>query len=171
MLSDRPTLSNVYGRSIMVAVIAATRMLQGGSRNSSAVGKLYCQSGSSQQEDNSVVWIENVIQAMMSNIISWLHMYTCRVCADDMRVTKTTSGTGRQTSVLMSTHAVQTKRPRNIDSEKWLTLSSLFVRYAHLTVMISLSRERGLLWLRHEPLQSLTLRFGTNFFFLRNPLY
>src|SRR6218665_1287478 len=37
--------------------------------------------------------------------------------------------------------------------------------------MISLSRERGLLWLRHEPLQSLAHRFGTNSFLLRNPLY
>src|SRR6218665_2012817 len=43
-----------------------------------------------------------------------------------------------------------------------LPLSSLFLRYAHLTVMISLSRERGLLWLRHVPLQSLALRFGTD---------
>src|SRR6218665_713683 len=42
-----------------------------------------------------------------------------------------------------------------------LPLPSLLVRYAHLTVMISLSRERGLLWLRHEPLLSLALRFGT----------
>src|SRR6218665_2684430 len=48
---------------------------------------------------------------------------------------------------------------------------SLFVCYAHLTVMISLSRRRGLLWLRHEPLQSLALHFGTNSFLLRNPLY
>ena len=48
--------------------------------------------------------------------------------------------------------------------------SSLFVRYAHLTVMISLSHERGLLWLRHEPLQSLVLHFGTNFFLLCDPL-
>ena len=35
-------------------------------------------------------------------------------------------------------------------------------------------RERGLLWLRHVPLQSLALRFGTNSFLLRNlrdPLY
>src|SRR6218665_2009233 len=38
-----------------------------------------------------------------------------------------------------------------------LPLPSLFVRYARLTVMISMSRERGLLWLRHEPLQSLAL--------------
>src|SRR6218665_1425226 len=52
-----------------------------------------------------------------------------------------------------------------------LPLPSLFVRYAHLTVMISLSRERGLLWLRHEPLQSLTLRFGTNSFLLLDTLY
>src|SRR6218665_2660274 len=44
-------------------------------------------------------------------------------------------------------------------------------RYAHLTVMISLSRERGLLWLRHEPLQLLALRFGTNSFLLLDPLY
>src|SRR6218665_1637759 len=43
--------------------------------------------------------------------------------------------------------------------------------YAHLTVMISLSRERGLLWRRHEPLQSLALRFGTNSFLLLDPLY
>ena len=50
-----------------------------------------------------------------------------------------------------------------------LPLPSLFVRYAHLTVMISLSRERGLLWLRHEPLQSLTLRFGTNSFLILDP--
>ena len=48
---------------------------------------------------------------------------------------------------------------------------TLFVRYAYLTVMISLSRERGFLWLRHEPLQSLALRFGTNSFLLRDPLY
>jgi len=41
-----------------------------------------------------------------------------------------------------------------------LPLPSLFVRYAHLTVMIYLSRERGLLLHRHEPWQSLTLRFG-----------
>src|SRR6218665_2495420 len=33
-----------------------------------------------------------------------------------------------------------------------LPLPSLFVRYAHLTVMISMSRERGLLWLRHDRL-------------------
>src|SRR6218665_27355 len=52
-----------------------------------------------------------------------------------------------------------------------LPLPSLFVRYAHLTVMISLSRERGLLWLRHEPLQSLALRFGTNSLLLLDPLY
>src|SRR6218665_628132 len=52
-----------------------------------------------------------------------------------------------------------------------LPLPSLFVRYAHLIVMISLSRERGLLWLRHEPLQSLALRFGTNAFLLLDPLY
>src|SRR6218665_3331713 len=52
-----------------------------------------------------------------------------------------------------------------------LPLPSLFVRYAHLTVMISFSRERGLLWLRYEPLQSLALRFGTNFFLLHDPLY
>src|SRR6218665_32099 len=50
-------------------------------------------------------------------------------------------------------------------------LPSLFVRYAHLTVMISLSRERELLWLRHEPLQSLALRFATNSFLLLDPLY
>src|SRR6218665_2241002 len=37
--------------------------------------------------------------------------------------------------------------------------------------MISLSRERGLLWLRHESLQSLALRFGTNSFLLLDPLY
>src|SRR6218665_4017923 len=48
-----------------------------------------------------------------------------------------------------------------------LPLPSLFVRYAHLTVIISLSRVRGLLWLKHERLQSLTLRFGTNTFRLR----
>src|SRR6218665_1685656 len=52
-----------------------------------------------------------------------------------------------------------------------IRLPSLFVRYAHLTVMISLSRERGLLWLRHEPLQSLALRFGTNSFLLLDPIY
>src|SRR6218665_2729217 len=34
-----------------------------------------------------------------------------------------------------------------------LPLPSVFVRYAHLTVMISLSREQGLLRLRHKPLQ------------------
>src|SRR6218665_3667435 len=50
-------------------------------------------------------------------------------------------------------------------------LPSLFIRYAHLTVMISLSRERGLLWLKHEPFQSLALRFGTNSFLLLDPLY
>src|SRR6218665_2948584 len=33
------------------------------------------------------------------------------------------------------------------------------------------ARERGLLWLRHEPLQSLALRFGTNSFLIRDPLY
>src|SRR6218665_1140420 len=49
--------------------------------------------------------------------------------------------------------------------------STIFVRYAHLTVMISMSRERGLLWLRYEPLQSLALRFGTNSFLLLDPLY
>src|SRR6218665_2470888 len=37
--------------------------------------------------------------------------------------------------------------------------------------MISLSRDRGLLWLRHEPLQSLALRFRTNSFLLLDPLY
>src|SRR6218665_3781721 len=37
--------------------------------------------------------------------------------------------------------------------------------------MISMSRERGLLWLRHEPLQSLALRFGTNSFLPLDPLY
>src|SRR6218665_42563 len=37
--------------------------------------------------------------------------------------------------------------------------------------MISMSRERGLLWLRHEPLQSLALRFGTNSFLILDPLY
>src|SRR6218665_1110892 len=42
----------------------------------------------------------------------------------------------------------------------------LVVFYAHLTVMISLSRERGLLFLRHEPLQSLAIRLGTNSFIL-----
>ena len=52
-----------------------------------------------------------------------------------------------------------------------LPIPSLLVRYAYLTVMISLARERGLLWLRHEPLQSLALRFGTNSFLLRDPLY
>src|SRR6218665_1152056 len=52
-----------------------------------------------------------------------------------------------------------------------LPVPSLFVRYVHLTVMISLSRERGLLWLRHEPLQSLALCFGTNSFLLLDPLY
>src|SRR6218665_3799179 len=52
-----------------------------------------------------------------------------------------------------------------------LPLPSLFVRYAHLTVMISMSCERGLLWLRHEPLQSLALRFGTNSFLLLDLLY
>src|SRR6218665_121671 len=50
-------------------------------------------------------------------------------------------------------------------------IPSLFVRCAHLTVMISLSRERGLPWLRHKPLQSLALRLGTNSFPLRDPLY
>src|SRR6218665_3645711 len=58
-----------------------------------------------------------------------------------------------------------------VTSSACLPLPSLFVRYAHLTVMISLSRERGLLWFRHKPLQSLTLRFGTNSFLLRDPLY
>src|SRR6218665_2275075 len=54
-----------------------------------------------------------------------------------------------------------------------LPLPYLFVRYAHLTVMISLSRECGLLWLRHKPLQSLALRLGTNSFHLGllDPLY
>src|SRR6218665_1235071 len=52
-----------------------------------------------------------------------------------------------------------------------LPLPSLFVRFAHLSVMISLSRERGLQWLRYEPLQSLALRFGTNSFLLLDPLY
>src|SRR6218665_1764074 len=52
-----------------------------------------------------------------------------------------------------------------------LPLPSLFVRYAHLTVMIFLSHERGLLWLKQEPLQSLALRFGTNSFLLLDPLY
>jgi len=42
----------------------------------------------------------------------------------------------------------------------WVPLPSLFVRYAHLTVMIFLSRERGLLWLSCDPLQSLAHRFG-----------
>src|SRR6218665_4112447 len=32
-------------------------------------------------------------------------------------------------------------------------------------------RERGLIWFRHEPLQSLALRFGTNSFLLLDPLY
>ena len=41
----------------------------------------------------------------------------------------------------------------------------------HLTVTISLSGGRGLLWLRHEPLQSLAFRFGTNSFLLRHQLY
>src|SRR6218665_495185 len=35
-----------------------------------------------------------------------------------------------------------------------LPLPSLSVRYAHLTVLTSLSHEQGLLWLRHESLQS-----------------
>src|SRR6218665_182777 len=33
------------------------------------------------------------------------------------------------------------------------------------------SNNIGLLWLRHEPLQSLTLRFGANSFLLLDPLY
>ena len=37
--------------------------------------------------------------------------------------------------------------------------------------MISLTHERGLPWLRHKPLQSLSLRFGTNSFLLCDPLY
>src|SRR6218665_502333 len=37
--------------------------------------------------------------------------------------------------------------------------------------LIFLSRERGLLWLRHEPLQSMALRFGTNSFLLLDSLY
>src|SRR6218665_2533254 len=53
----------------------------------------------------------------------------------------------------------------------YLPLPSLFVRYAHLSVMITLSCERGLLWLRLESLQSLTLRCGTNSFLLRDPIY
>src|SRR6218665_1318239 len=48
-----------------------------------------------------------------------------------------------------------------------LPLPSLIARYAHLNVMIS----RGLQWLRQEPLQSLALRFGTNSFLQRDPLY
>src|SRR6218665_1695150 len=53
----------------------------------------------------------------------------------------------------------------NIAGQIWL------LTLLHLTVMISMSRGRGLLWLRHEPLQSLALRFGTNSFLLRDPLY
>ena len=52
-----------------------------------------------------------------------------------------------------------------------LPLPSLFVRYAHLNAMISWSRERGLLWLRHGPSQSLALRFGTNSLLRHDPLY
>src|SRR6218665_1616138 len=37
--------------------------------------------------------------------------------------------------------------------------------------MISLTRERGLLWLRYEPLQSVALRLGINSFLLCEPLY
>src|SRR6218665_547324 len=52
-----------------------------------------------------------------------------------------------------------------------LLLPSLFVRYAHLTVMISLSHEREHLWLRHGPSQSLVPRFGTNSLLQHDPLY
>src|SRR6218665_1861326 len=40
----------------------------------------------------------------------------------------------------------------------------LSARAVGMIGMISLSCKRGLLWLRHEPLQSLALRFGTNSF-------
>jgi len=47
-----------------------------------------------------------------------------------------------------------------------LPLAPLFIHYAHLTVMISLSRERG-----HRPSQSLALRFGTSSVPRHDPLY
>jgi len=52
-----------------------------------------------------------------------------------------------------------------------LPLPSLSVRYAHLTVMISLSRERWLLWLRHKPLLSLAPHFGTDSLLRHDPFY
>src|SRR6218665_940302 len=58
-----------------------------------------------------------------------------------------------------------------VTSSVCLPPPSLLVRYAHLTVVTSLSRERGLLWLSYEPLKSLALRFGTNSVLLRDPLY
>ena len=44
-------------------------------------------------------------------------------------------------------------------------LSSLFARYVHLTGMISLSLERGLLWLKHDAFQSWALHFEPTPFF------
>src|SRR6218665_1643517 len=52
-----------------------------------------------------------------------------------------------------------------------LPLPSLFVHYAHLTVMISVPRARTYTWLRHGPSQSLALRFGTNSLLRHNQLY
>src|SRR6218665_2370751 len=60
---------------------------------------------------------------------------------------------------------------RLVSSWELFLSQQLLNKRAHLTVMISMSRERGLLWLRHEPLQSLALRFGTNSFLLLDPLY
>src|SRR6218665_1230312 len=58
----------------------------------------------------------------------------------------------------------------------YMTLSAnrswplLFLRYAHLTGMISLSLERGLLWLKHEPLPALALHFELIPFLTRSSL-
>jgi len=49
--------------------------------------------------------------------------------------------------------------------------SSATLTWPSRSLCPGLSRERWLLWLRHEPLQSLALRFGTNSFLLRDPLY